>query len=72
MILGRIGNRNGAKRGELVVSTERPEWVSSSRPRAEGAAYVFDPWQTRLDARIKVHAAAFEVKRRWECGYSMG
>jgi hypothetical protein len=39
---------------------------------ADDAAYVFfDLWQTPLDARIKVRAAAFEVTRRWERGFSM-
>jgi hypothetical protein len=46
---------------------------TEQRAAAEDTAYVFfDLWRTPLDARIKVHAAAFEVKRRWERGFSMG
>jgi hypothetical protein len=52
---------------------QRKYRYSELRAAAEDVAFVFfDLWGVRLDAWIKVEASAFEVKRRWERGFSMG
>jgi hypothetical protein len=43
------------------------------REAAEDTAYIFfDLWQLPLGAWIKVEAAVFGTRRRWERGFSMG
>ncbi len=67
-------NRPLKRLGELQYDpVQRQYQHTQQRAAAEDAAYVFfDLWQTPLDASIKVSAAAFEVPRRWERGFSMG
>jgi len=51
---------------------QRHYHYGEGRAAAEDAAYVFfNLWQIPVDASIKVRAAAFEVKRHWERGFSM-
>ncbi|MBI3839983.1 MAG: hypothetical protein HY288_18840 [Planctomycetia bacterium] len=59
--------------GELQYDpVQRQYQHTEQRAAAEDAAYVFfDLWHTPLDAWIKVYAAAFEVARRWERGFSI-
>lgn len=60
--------------GELQFDpVQRQYQYTQQEAAAEDAAFVFfDLWHTPLDAWIKVEAAAFEVARRWERGFSMG
>jgi hypothetical protein len=46
---------------------------AEQRTAAEDAAFVFfDLWRTPVDRWIKIHASAFEIRRRWERGFVIG
>jgi hypothetical protein len=52
---------------------QRQYRYDEQRTAAEDTGFVFfDLWRTPIDAWIKVTASAFDVKRRWERGFSMG
>ena len=62
--------RPGERRYDPV---QRTYGYGDPRAAAEDAAYVFfDLWGTPLEAWIKVEASAFDGRRRWERGFSMG